>query len=111
VEHEYALTVLTTVASRPTATRLVCDAGWKSLSVYPTMPEPLNVGAVESVRLSGEHATIELAEPRPVPRVGDRVEFVVGYADSTVCLHDELHGVRDGRVEVSWPISGRGRTR
>jgi D-serine deaminase-like pyridoxal phosphate-dependent protein len=111
VEHEYALTMLTTVASRPTPTRLVCDAGWKSLSVHPTMPEPLNVGPVESVRLSAEHAAIELAAPSLVPRVGDRVEFVVGYGDSTVCLHDELYGVRGGRVEEWWPISGRGKTR
>jgi D-serine deaminase-like pyridoxal phosphate-dependent protein len=111
VEHEYALTILTTVVSRPTPTRLVCDAGWKSISVYPTMPEPLNVGAVARVSLSAEHATVELAEPAASPRVGDRVEFVPGYTDSTVFLHDELHAVRDGWVEATWPISGRGRTR
>jgi D-serine deaminase-like pyridoxal phosphate-dependent protein len=110
VEHEYAMTILTTVVSRPTATRLVCDAGWKSIAVYPTMPEPLNMGAITRVALSAEHATVELAEPAEVPRVGDRVEFVPGYTDSTVFLHDELHAVRDGRVEATWPISGRGKT-
>jgi D-serine deaminase-like pyridoxal phosphate-dependent protein len=110
VEHEYAVTILTTVVSRPTPTRLVCDAGWKSMAVYPTMPEPLNLGGVARVSLSAEHATIELAEPAAVPRVGDRVEFVPGYTDSTIFLHDELHGVRDGRVEATWPIAGRGKT-
>jgi D-serine deaminase-like pyridoxal phosphate-dependent protein len=110
VEHEYALTILTTVVSRPTATRLVCDAGWKSIAVYPTMPEPLGLGPVTRVALSAEHATVELAEPAEVPRVGDRVTFVPGYTDSTVFLHDEVHAVRDGRVEATWPISGRGKT-
>jgi 3-hydroxy-D-aspartate aldolase len=39
------------------------------------------------------------------------VEFVAGYCDSTLFLHDELYGVRDGRVEALWPILGRGGTR
>ena len=110
VDHEYALTILTTVVSRPTPTRIVCDAGWKSMAVYPTLPEPLNVGEVKRVNLSAEHATIELAEPRPAPAIGDRVEFVPGYCDSTVFLHDQLHGIRHGQVEVTWPLLGRGKT-
>lgn len=110
VDHDYALTILTTVVSRPTPTRIVCDAGWKSMAVYPTLPEPLNVGEVKGLNLSAEHATIELAEPCPAPRIGDRVEFVPGYCDSTVFLHDQLHGMRDGQVEVTWPLLGRGKT-
>ncbi|HEV8308885.1 MAG TPA: hypothetical protein VGW35_14585 [Methylomirabilota bacterium] len=80
------------------------------MAVHPTPPEPLNVGAVESLNVSAEHATIALAGSRATPGVGDRVEFVAGYSDSTVFLHDRLHGVRDGRVEVIWPILGRGKT-
>ena len=45
------------------------------------------------------------------PRVGDQVAFVVGYSDATVFLHDHLYGVRDGQLEVIWPILGRGQTR
>jgi D-serine deaminase-like pyridoxal phosphate-dependent protein len=111
VDHPQALTILTTVASRPTPMRLVCDAGWKSMSIQPTMPVPLGLGAVQSLRVSAEHAAIELMEPAAVPRVGDRVEFVAGYCDSTLFLHDELYGIRDGRVEAVWPILGRGKTR
>ena len=61
--------------------------------------------------MSAEHATIELAEAAVCPRVGDRVEFVAGYCDSTLFLHDELYGIRAGRVEAVWPILGRGKTR
>ena len=56
-------------------------------------------------------ARIDLAEPNTTLRVGDKLEFVVGYSDTTVCLHDDLYGVRDGRVEVIWPILGRGKLR
>jgi len=109
VQHEYALTILTTVVSRPTVTRLVCDAGWKAMARFPALPEPLDVGEVKSVNLSAEHAAVELASPRSAPAVGDRVAFVAGYSDSTVFLHDELYGVRKGCVEVIWPILGRGK--
>jgi len=43
--------------------------------------------------------------------VGDRVEFVVGYGDTTVHLHEEIYGIRDGAVEIVWPVLGRGRMR
>jgi D-serine deaminase-like pyridoxal phosphate-dependent protein len=111
VKHEQALTILTTVASRPTPTRIVCDAGWKSMAVHPTLPAPLHVGEVRRLNVSAEHATIELAAPSASPGVGDHVQFVAGYCDSTLFLHDDLYGVRDGRVETVWPILGRGKTR
>lgn len=110
VQHEYALTILTTVISRPTSTRIICDAGWKTMAQHPALPEPLDVGEVKALSLSAEHATIELTSPRSAPHVGDRVEFIAGYSDSTVFLHDHLHGVRAGHLEVIWPILGRGKT-
>jgi hypothetical protein len=33
----------------------------------------------------------------------------VGYSDTTVNLHDELVGIRGGKVEVVWSILGRGK--
>ncbi|MGD0266492.1 MAG: DSD1 family PLP-dependent enzyme [Candidatus Methylomirabilota bacterium] len=110
VQHEYALSILTTVISRPTPTRIICDAGWKTMAQQPAMPEPRDLGEVKSLRLSAEHATIELVSPQSTPHIGDRVEFVAGYSDSTVFLHDYLYGARAGRLEVIWPILGRGMT-
>ncbi|MFI5339248.1 MAG: DSD1 family PLP-dependent enzyme [Candidatus Methylomirabilales bacterium] len=109
VQHEYALSILTTVVSRPTPTRIICDAGWKAMARHPAFPEPLGLGEVKSLNLSAEHATIELATPRSVPGVGDQVQFVAGYSDSTVFLHDHLYGVRNGCLEAVWPILGRGK--
>ena len=76
---------------------------------YPTLPRPLLPGPVASLTLSAEHATIEMAGETPEPRVGGRVEFVVGYSDSTVFLHDSLYATRNGRIELIWPILGRGK--
>jgi D-serine deaminase-like pyridoxal phosphate-dependent protein len=111
VDHECALTILATVTSRPTLTRIICDAGKKTMSNDTAVPRPLIDGEVESVALSAEHARITLREPSKAPRIGDKIEFIVGYSDTTTMLHDEMYGIRDGRLEVIWPILGRGKLR
>jgi len=104
-----ALTLMAMVTSRPTATRIVLDAGKKSMSGDAAMPLPIGLPAVRGLRLSAEHATIELEAPSERPRVGDRVEFIVGYSDTTVHLHEEIVGIRRGSIECIWPIAARGR--
>jgi D-serine deaminase-like pyridoxal phosphate-dependent protein len=56
-------------------------------------------------------ATIELESPSEAPRVGARLESVVGYSDTTVHLHEEIYATRNGRIEAVWPILGRGKIR
>jgi 3-hydroxy-D-aspartate aldolase len=73
------------------------------------MPEPIGLGALAGMALSAEHTIVNLAEPNTTLRVGDKLEFVVGYTDTTVNLHDELVGIRGGKVEVVWSILGRGK--
>ena len=111
LEHEFALTVLATVTSRPASDRIVVDAGLKVMSEDPAAPHPIDLPEVESPLLHAEHGVMILKEPAESPRLGDKVEFIVGYADTTVCLHDEMYGIRNDRVEVVWPILGRGKFR
>jgi D-serine deaminase-like pyridoxal phosphate-dependent protein len=111
VEHPYALTIVTTVTSRPTPNRIICDAGKKTMSSDAAMPEPLGLGAIRSARLSAEHGNIELEAPNETLRVGDQLEWIVGYSDTTVHLHDEIHATRKGRIEAVWPIVARGKLR
>jgi len=72
------------------------------------VPLPLGVAA-QGVALSAEHGTIDLAEPSDLPRIGDRLELIVGYSDTTVHLHEEIVAVRDGRIEAIWRVAGRGK--
>jgi D-serine deaminase-like pyridoxal phosphate-dependent protein len=109
-DHERSLTLLTTVISVPNPLRVVVDAGKKSMSSDATVPAPKGLTGVTSVRLSAEHTTLAFETPTDL-RVGDQVEFVIGYGDTTVHLHDLLYGVRDGIVEAVWSVAGRGRTR
>lgn len=107
---DYGLTVLSTVTSRPTPTRIVSDAGKKSMSTDAGTPLPL-LDHVASTAFSAEHAKIELSVPSSSPHVGERIGFVVGYADTTVHLHGEIHAVREGRIEHVWPIPAAARLR
>jgi D-serine deaminase-like pyridoxal phosphate-dependent protein len=111
IDFPCALTILACVTSRPTPTRIVIDAGMKAISTDVAQPSPIGLPDVRSLRLSAEHATIELQRPSETPRIGDRVELIVGYPDTTVNLYDEIVGVRRGRVEAVWQIAGRGKIR
>ena len=110
LDHEYALTVLTRVVSRPTGTRVIVDGGFKTMSTAHGLPEPIGV-AVKKLVLSAEHGNLELETACQAPAVGDTVSFVPGYTDSTVCLHDEMCALRNGVVEEVWSIPGRSGTR
>ncbi len=109
VAHPFALTILTTVTSRPTPTRIIVDAGRKSMSDGAAMPMPKDLSDLELVRLSAEHGKIEMQNPSGKPKIGDKLEWIVGYGDTTVCLHDEMVGIRSGKVEVVWPVLARGK--
>ncbi|HEX2033700.1 MAG TPA: DSD1 family PLP-dependent enzyme [Chloroflexota bacterium] len=111
VPHECALTVLTTVTSRPTPTRIICDAGRKALSTDGVLPRPLGLPPVAGVRFSAEHGIVELAAPSAYPRPGETFQFLAGYADTTIPLHEELYAVREGTVAAVWPILARGKLR
>ena len=108
IDLPFALTVMASVTSRPTPTRVVLDAGRKAMSMDAGVPRPLVPGAGE-LRLSAEHAQFDLNAPSGTPAIGDRVEFVVGYSDTTVHLHDEMIALRGGVVEGIWRIAGRGK--
>ncbi|MBS0260757.1 MAG: DSD1 family PLP-dependent enzyme [Planctomycetes bacterium] len=106
---DYALTILATVVSRPTLDRAVLDAGRKTLN--PDVATPVVVGYEDAQikRLSAEHCELTLGPNSRNLKIGDKVELVVGYGDFTTVLHDEFYGFRGDRLEVIWPILGRGK--
>jgi D-serine deaminase-like pyridoxal phosphate-dependent protein len=99
-----ALTMMTTVISRPRPSRIICDGGKKTMSDYPVLPAPLGLDPVRSVGLSAEHITVELEAPSKQPRVGGTIEFVASYVDTSVHLHDRIFATRNGIIEDVWPI-------
>jgi D-serine deaminase-like pyridoxal phosphate-dependent protein len=106
---EPALFVRASVTSRPAADRVILDAGFKTLPRGYASARPIGVEHVAAVVHSAEHCILTLTQPNTQLHIGDGVDFVVGYGDATVFLHDVLYGVRDGVVEAAWPVLGRGK--
>jgi D-serine deaminase-like pyridoxal phosphate-dependent protein len=98
------------VVSHPAPDRLIFDAGFKALPAWlGRTPEPIGLPNVKSIKMSAEHGTVTLEKPNPTVKVGDAFDFMPGYTDMTLFLHDQLYGIRDDVVEVVWPIAGRGK--
>lgn len=102
-----ALTVLTTVTSR-SAGRIVVDAGFKTLSAYHHAPEARNREDIALRYLSAEHGVFDILPGHVGPALGERIELVVGYSDSTTFLHDHFVALRADQVEKVWEILARG---
>lgn len=110
-----ALRVRTTVASRPTPTRAILDAGSKTLTSDPA--EGLDDGLfgmivefpdARIVSLSEEHGHVELSRPSERPAIGEAVTVIPNHACGTTNLHDYAHLHRKGVVCDRARIAARG---
>ena len=108
-EWENALFLLTSVMSHAKPDRAVCDAGLKVQSLDSGLPAIHGRNDVKYINASDEHGKVRLGPKAARPRLGDRLWLIPGHCDPTVNLHDWYVGVRNGKVEVVWPVSARGK--
>jgi len=52
-----------------------------------------------------------LTDPSRGLKVGDRLRIIPNHVCAMINLHDEVYGVRGGKVERVIPVSGRGKIR
>lgn len=108
-DFRYALTVLTTVVSKPSETEAVVDGGLKAFSTdKPFPPEARGIDGIGFSWGGDEHGKLNLTKASRAINVGDRIEFVIPHCDPTVNLYDRIYGVRGPQVETSWRIAARG---
>jgi D-serine deaminase-like pyridoxal phosphate-dependent protein len=103
-----SLTVLATVINDNSPGRVTVDAGVKSFATDTAiLPRAKDHPDLIYQFHGDEFGRITSATGGPLPRVGDRIEFLVPHCDPTVNLYDRLHTVRAGRLEKIWPIVAR----
>ncbi len=107
-EWENALFILTSVMSNARPGQAVCDAGLKAQSLDSGLPVIHGRDDVTYTSASDEHGVIE--DKRDVLRINDKLKLIPGHCDPTCNLHDWYVGVRNGKVEVVWPVSARGKS-
>lgn len=110
-----AMRILATVVSRPTRDRAIIDAGSKSLT-SDTLGLDGHGRIVEYpdariYRLNEEHGYVHLPEGSRAPEVGEVISIIPNHTCVVTNLHDELVGVRKGRVETVWRVAARGLVR
>lgn len=104
-----ALTVLTTVLNDQYEGRATTDAGAKANTINRPWPIVAGETGMSYTCGSDEFGTIRYEDDASrTYRVGDKLELIVSHCDPVVNLYDQLYGVRGDRVEVVWPIAGRG---
>ncbi|MEM4246217.1 MAG: DSD1 family PLP-dependent enzyme, partial [Candidatus Bathyarchaeia archaeon] len=108
-EFEVALSVLSTVISKPSPHRAITDMGLMSMNTSAGLPSLRGHPEVEVVELHAENAILR-SKGRMRLRIGERLEFYPSYLDGTVNLFDRVHAMRNGRLEAVWAIGGRGRS-
>jgi len=105
-EFQNALFILTSVMSHAKADKAICDAGLKAQSVDSGLPVIFGRSDVEYVKCSDEHGVI--MDPEGNLKVNDKLKLIPGHCDPTCNVHDWYVGVRNGKVEVMWPVTARG---
>lgn len=108
-----ALTVLTTVVSRPTEDRAIVDAGSKSLTSdllgLSGYGEVLGYPDAVITGLSEEHGTIDFSASLKKPAIGERLHILPNHVCPVVNLFDQVHMASNGHVVRTERVAARGR--
>lgn len=115
-EKDCALTVLATVISVPAEDRAVIDAGTKSLTsdkfsafgVYGSVKDAPHVALGRAYE---EHGVLSVGSEAKRLKVGDKLEIIPNHVCPVANLFDELVGVRNDKVTLTWKVAARGKLR
>ena len=121
--NQCAMHIIATVVSRPVASRVVFDAGSKTLTtdvargfgavtghglVFPSLDTTEPRGSIAIERLSEEHAVARVLPDCPL-QPGDRVRILPNHACVVTNLADELVLVDGTNVIEKIPVAARGK--
>ncbi len=107
-DFQHSLTVLATVVNATHSDRVSVDAGTKALDTTTThRPEAQGWPGLTYNRGGDEFGILTIEPGAKLPRIGDRIEFIVPHCDPTTSLYDRIYAVRGEQVEAVWPIAAR----
>lgn len=110
-----AASILTTVVSTARPGQMILDGGSKTFSSDRTSLADVTYGVVredEAARfhkMNEEHGYVDITACQRSFQVGDRVSVIPNHVCVAVNLHEQVYGVRNGRVEEVWKVEGRGK--
>jgi len=118
-------TVLVTVTSTPHPEKAIVDAGFKTFGDnyligeakkpdywwqgWPTFGEVQGRPDLRCGLLSAEVGSIYYMDPNKKLEMGERLEIVPNNITLVIAMHHEVYGVRKGKVEKVFKVTGHGR--
>jgi len=104
-----ALTVFTTVVSKPNDDLAIVDGGLKAFSTDKPFPPKHKSSETIAYAFGGdEHGKVTFARGANTLGVGDKAEFIIPHCDPSVNLYDKMFCVRGENVEAVWKVAARG---
>lgn len=108
-EFRQAMSVLTTVISRPRPHIAIIDVGRKGIGAEWGPPRLKTAGDGKVIAYaSEEHMTVEWSGERDL-KVGDRLEIIPSHGCTTSNLYREFVVCQNGQIKAIWPIEGSGK--
>jgi D-serine deaminase-like pyridoxal phosphate-dependent protein len=111
-----AVSILTTVVSTARKGHMIVDGGSKTFSSDRLVGSAESsfgrvVEAPECVfhNMNEEHGYVDIRRAGREFSVGDRVRIIPNHVCVAVNLHEQVYGVRNGNVELTWKVEGRGK--
>jgi D-serine deaminase-like pyridoxal phosphate-dependent protein len=111
-----AASILVTVVSTARPGQMVVDGGSKTFSsdgfADPTRPSfgrVVEAPGCRFHRMNEEHGYIDVTGAERSFAPGDRVRIIPNHICAAVNLHEQVYGLRNGRVEETWKVEARGK--
>lgn len=105
LEFDCALSVLSTIISKPSSNRAITDAGLMSIGTSYGNPLIKNGEGLEVFELHAENTVLTTEKTSDIG-IGDKIEFIPSYIDLTVNLNEKFYAMRNEKVEAIWDIKG-----
>ena len=110
-----AMTVRTTVVSRPTDGRAILDAGSKVMTYEQYYAKGfgriLEYPDAEIAGFSEEHGMVDLSACAKKPKIGEVISVIPNHCCVVTNMMDEVFAARRGKVEAVFPVAARGKVR
>jgi D-serine deaminase-like pyridoxal phosphate-dependent protein len=111
-----AAAVLATVVSTARPGQMIIDGGSKTFSSDRPVSSPettfghvVEAPGARFHKMNEEHGFVDVAGAGRQFAIGDRVRVIPNHVCVAMNLHDQVYGVRGGRVEEIWKVDGRGK--
>jgi D-serine deaminase-like pyridoxal phosphate-dependent protein len=102
-EYQSSLFVLSTIISHPVKSRVILDAGLKSMGTEFSSPQVVGYPNFKDHRYSEEHFQWRVDDP-PFPGIGEKVKIIPSHCCTTVNLHRRCFAIRNKIIEDIWEI-------